>query len=150
MAQYGAANLQYGQPFQNLAQLLQPSVALAGLGSNSTGQGTSTQTSTPSLMSSIGQGIGGAGTLLNMAPQIAALFSDERLKTDIAPVGKLNDGQNVYRYRYKGDPVPRIGLIAQEVERVRPEAVHTHPSGYKMVDYRLATRGARVGALEAA
>lgn len=139
-AQYAVANQQYSQPFQNLAQLLQPSVAIAGLGGQTSGSGTSTQTNHPSMMSTIGQGIGAAGSIFGM-------FSDERLKEDIAPVGKLNDGQNVYSYRYKGDPVPRIGLMAQEVERVHPEAVSEHPSGYKMVDYRLATRGARVGAL---
>lgn len=154
MAQMAAANAQYAQPYQNLAQLLQPSIALAGLGSNSTGTGESVQTAKPSLLSTIGQGISGAGVLAgmpwgSMAASLGPLlaFSDARLKEDIAPVGKLNDGQNVYSYRYKGDPVPRIGLLAQEVERVHPEAVAEHPSGFKMVDYSLATRRARVGAL---
>lgn len=142
-AQYAVANQQYSQPYQNLAQLLQPSVALAGLGSNSTGTGQSTQTSSPSWMSNIGQGVGIAGSLMGM-------FSDERLKTDIAKVGKLDDGQNIYSYRYRGDAVPRIGLLAQEVEQVRPEAVVEHPSGFKMVRYDIATRGARVGALREA
>jgi hypothetical protein len=154
MAQYGAANQAYAQPFQNLAQLLQPSVALAGLGSQSSGTGTSTQTSTPSLMQSLmdgtklaGSWLSGAGSAATAAPAIMAMFSDERLKEDIAPVGKLNDGQNVYSYRYKGDPVPRIGLMAQEVAQTRPEAVARHPSGYLMVDYGKAVRGARVGHL---
>ena len=141
-AQYAVANQQYSQPFQNLAQLLQPSVALGSLGSNSTGQGTSTQTNNPSWMNDIGQAVGIAGSLFAM--------SDERLKTDIAKVGKLNDGQNVYSYRYKGDATPRIGLMAQEVERVHPEAVMEHPSGFKMVNYGAATRRARVGALREA
>lgn len=147
MAQYGAANLQYSQPFQNLAQLLQPSLALAGLGSNSTGTSNTVQTSSPSLISGLGSLLGAGGTALQMAPTGTALFSDARLKEDAEPVGKLNDGQTVWSYRYKGDPTPRIGLIAQEVERVRPEAVHRHPSGFKMVDYGAATRGSRVGAL---
>lgn len=142
-AQYAVANQQYAQPFQNLAQLLQPSIALAGLGSNSSGTGQSTQTNHPSMMSNIGQAIGMAGS-------VAGMFSDERLKEDAAPVGKLNDGQTVWKYRYKGDPVERIGLMAQEVERVRPEAVTVHPSGFRMVNYDLATRGARVGALKEA
>jgi len=153
-AAVGAANAQYSQPFQNLAQLLQPSVALAGLGSSSTGTGDSVQTSKPSLMSTIGQGIGAAGTVSGMPwgsiLSSLAAFSDERLKEDAAPVGKLNDGQTVWKYRYKGDPVPRIGLMAGEVERFRPEAVGVHPSGFKIVNYDLATRGARVGALQRA
>jgi hypothetical protein len=28
-----------------------------------------------------------------------------------------------------------IGVMAQEVEQVMPEAIHIHPSGYMMVDY---------------
>lgn len=154
MAQLGAANAQYSQPYSNLAQLLQPTTALAGLGSNTSGTGTSVQTSSPSLLSNIGTGVSAAGTAAglpwgSMLTRLA-MFSDERLKDDIAPVGKLNDGQKVYSYRYKGDRTPRIGLLAQEVEKKHPEAVVTHPSGYKMVRYDLATRGARVGALKMA
>lgn len=152
-AQLGAANAQYAQPFQNLAQLLQPSTALAGLGSSSSGTGTSVQTNTPSIMQDIGMGASAAGTVAGLPwgsiGSALAMFSDERLKTDISKVGKLNDGQNVYSYRYKGDATPRIGLLAQEVERRAPEAVRMHPSGYKMVRYDLATKNSRVGALAA-
>jgi hypothetical protein len=73
------------------------------------------------------------------------IFSDRRLKQEITPVGALNDGQTVYSYRYKGDPRTQIGLLAQEVERTHPEAVARHPSGFRMVDYRRATRSARPG-----
>lgn len=72
------------------------------------------------------------------AVSAAAMFSDERLKEDISPVGKLFDGQNVYSYRYKGDDTPRIGLMAQEVERRTPEAV-TEIGGFKAVNYGMAT-----------
>ena len=65
-------------------------------------------------------------------------FLDVRLKEDIAPVGELYDGQPVFSYKYKGDPTPRIGLVAQEVEKVRPDAV-TEIGGYKAVDYGRAT-----------
>lgn len=73
-----------------------------------------------------------------LAASAAPMFSDERLKEDIEPVGELYDGSNVYRYRYKGDATPRIGLMAQEVEKVRPDAV-TEIAGYKAVDYGRAT-----------
>jgi len=62
-------------------------------------------------------------------------FSDERLKENVEKVGKTGDGQNIYSYNYKGDPTPQMGLIAQEVKEKHPEAVHTHRSGFMMVDY---------------
>lgn len=67
-----------------------------------------------------------------------SVFSDERLKEFIEPVGELYDGTNVYRYNYIGDPTPRIGLMAQEVEKVRPDAV-VEIGGFKAVDYGKAT-----------
>jgi hypothetical protein len=68
-----------------------------------------------------------------------SIFSDERLKESIEPVGELYDGTNVYRYRYKGDDTPRIGVLAQEVEKTRPDAVSEH-GGYLAVDYGRATQ----------
>jgi hypothetical protein len=109
-------------------------------GGTTSGSGTSTgysQYSPPSntFASLLGTGLGLAGL---------AAASDKRLKTDIKPVGRLNDGQTVYSYRFRGAPRTEIGLLAQEVEKRHPEAVATHPSGYKLVDYRRATRAARM------
>lgn len=64
----------------------------------------------------------------------AAILSDRRAKTDIEKVGKVR-GQNVYAYRYKAGGPMQLGLMADEVERKRPEAVVTTPSGLKAVDY---------------
>lgn len=67
------------------------------------------------------------------------IFSDERLKEDIEQVGELFDGQPVYRYSYAVDPDrTHIGLLAQQVEEVAPNAVSEH-YGFKAVDYRKAT-----------
>src|SRR5262249_3924371 len=52
------------------------------------------------------------------------------------------DGANIYRFRFKGDRRTHIGFLAQEVEQTHPEAVSTHPSGFKMVDYGKATEAA--------
>jgi hypothetical protein len=85
-------------------------------------------------------------SLLGGASLLTGLFgklSDVRAKENVKPVGKLDDGQKVYAYNYKGDPTPEIGLLAQEVEKVRPEAVATGPDGYKRVDYGAATRPAK-------
>lgn len=65
------------------------------------------------------------GGLFGLAGNVgsAALLSDVRAKTDIERVGTLDNGLPVYSYRYRdGGPV-QIGLIAQEVLEVRPEAV---------------------------
>lgn len=67
-----------------------------------------------------------------------SLFSDERLKEGVEEIGRLHDGQKIYRYHLKGDPTPRIGLLAQEVEKRHPEAVGER-GGYKTVDYGEAT-----------
>lgn len=87
-----------------------------------------------------GNAASGIGSAITSAlPSIMSMFSDERLKEDIEPVGELYDGTNVYRYRYIGDPVTRIGVMAQEVEKTRPDAV-TEIGGYKAVDYGKATQ----------
>jgi hypothetical protein len=93
-----------------------------------------------------GAGLGALGAGLGF-------LSDERAKDDIEKVGELFDGQNVYRYRYKGDDRHQIGLIAQEVEEARPSAVIHDFAGSKLkgVDYRKATNwAAELGALREA
>src|SRR6266700_687801 len=82
--------------------------------------------------SGLGAGLGGGlGLVLGI--------SDRRLKIDIEPVGKLNNGLPVYAFRYRGDPEMRIGLMADEVEKVHPRAV-TELAGFKLVDYERAVR----------
>ncbi len=65
--------------------------------------------------------------------------SDRRLKKDIVPVtGALAKAlalQGVY-FNFKKDPARRrIGFIAQDVEPIVPEVVHTDGNGYKSVEY---------------
>jgi hypothetical protein len=87
---------------------------------------------------SIGSALGGLGGLFS--------FSDRRLKKDISKVAKTEDGQQIYAYRYKSGGPIQLGLMAQEVEKKRPEAVATHSSGFKMVDYDRALSPIRMGA----
>ncbi len=69
-------------------------------------------------------------------------LSDRRAKKDIKKVGKLDDGTNVYSYKYKsafGGGLSQLGVMAGEVEKSHPEAVAERPDGYKAVNYsRLA------------
>jgi Chaperone of endosialidase len=79
-----------------------------------------------------------------LIPGIQGLISsDERIKEDIKEVGKLFDGQPVYRFRYKGMPRTHIGLMAQDVEQSSPDAV-TEVGGLKLVNYGMATDRAAV------
>lgn len=67
-------------------------------------------------------------------------YSDRRLKTDIKIVGKLENGLNVYSYRYTAGGPYEIGLMADEVRAVNPDAV-TNINGFDAVDYRAAVGG---------
>lgn len=60
-------------------------------------------------------------------------FSDIALKENIRPVGREN-GFPIYEFNYIGQPQKYIGVMAQEVERIAPEAVGER-EGYKTVDY---------------
>ena len=86
----------------------------------------------------LGQAADTAGSLIKLGTTIAGMFSDKRLKENMKPVGKTFDGQTVYSYNYKGDHTPRMGLIAQEVEKKHKKAVGEH-GGFKTVDYAAAT-----------
>lgn len=75
------------------------------------------------------------GGLFGLAGAGISMFSDRRLKRDIRRVGTLDNGLPVYAYRYvTGGPI-MLGLMADEVAEVTPEAVSIHESGYAMVDY---------------
>ncbi|MBP5398895.1 MAG: tail fiber domain-containing protein [Alphaproteobacteria bacterium] len=67
-----------------------------------------------------------------------AMFSDERLKENIRPVGKLDNGLTVYCFNFVGSKISQLGLLAQEVAEVKPEAVFRDENGYLMVCYDLA------------
>lgn len=61
--------------------------------------------------------------------------SDIRLKTDISKVGQTDSGIPVYLYRYKDSPTFEMGVMAQDVEHIIPEAVRIRRDGMKMVHY---------------
>lgn len=85
------------------------------------------------------------GGLFDLASAATTKYSDVRLKKDIEPAGQV-DGHNIYQYRYKDEDesTPKhTGVMAQEVERTRPDAVIDTPRG-KAVNYgKLFGLGAR-------
>src|SRR5262249_14102422 len=107
--------------------------------------GTSTsQTQVPMWQQILGGALAAAGTAGKF------MASDARVKANKERVGALNDGTPVYSFNYLGDPATRIGVMAQDVEKRRPDAVR-EINGIKAVDYDKATELAGIlGHLKAA
>ena len=105
------------------------------------------QMNNASANSAMSGAFGLGGSLLGAAGQaggMGALFSmsDKRLKTNIKKIMDIKvNGKTLgwYRYNYLGSDVPYEGVLAQEVEKVKPEAVKRHKNGYLMVNYSTIT-----------
>ena len=79
----------------------------------------------------------GGGGFMNMIGQLgsaAIMASDVRVKENIEKDGSTLKGYPVYRYNYVGDPTPRRGVMAQDVEKHNPAAVGEF-GGVKHVNY---------------
>jgi hypothetical protein len=63
--------------------------------------------------------------------------SDIRLKRNIVLIGRRGDGLGVYRYRYLWSDTVYVGVMAQEVAMLYPDAVICAPDGYLRVNYAL-------------
>lgn len=74
------------------------------------------------------------GGLFGLAGAGLSAFSDRRLKRDIDRVGSLANGISIYTFRYVWSKVKELGVMAQEVLAVRPQAV-SEVGGFLMVDY---------------
>lgn len=61
--------------------------------------------------------------------------SDIRLKHDIALLGRLDNGLGFYRFVYNGGDKAYVGVMAQEVQVVEPDAVVRGRDGYFRVFY---------------
>lgn len=90
-------------------------------------------------MNSWAQGQAATGSLLSGLGGLFAL-SDERAKTDKKKIGETKDGLGLYSYRYKGSPRTEVGLMAQEVKKVKPRAVRKGQDGLMRVNYEEALK----------
>jgi hypothetical protein len=108
--------------------------SLGGTGSNAVAQPTPNpflQVAT-SLAGPIGQAMLGA--------------SDIRLKTDIQQIGNLTPDIPIYKFSYVWGGPEYTGVMAQDVIKTRPDAVHMMDTGYYAVDYNaIGTTMQRVG-----
>lgn len=72
------------------------------------------------------QGLSGIGGMFMM--------SDRRTKTEIRRIARHWRGFGIYRYRFIGESRPRVGVMADEVQRILPHAVMRW-HGVLMVNY---------------
>ncbi len=106
---------------------------LAGLGSSTQLQQTSqgfTSSVLPGGPSPFSQAVGLVGAA-------APFFSDKRMKTKIKFVRQSDNGIRWYTWEWTDKDIkqPSYGVIAQEVQKIKPEAVITGPDGFLMVNY---------------
>ena len=121
--EYQQARDTYLDPFRELGYANQ---FLAGLPISASATGISP--ATEAIISALG-----LNTLLN--PTTKA--SDRRLKTNINLIGMFDDGLKVYSYRYKSGGPVQIGVMADEVAVLRPQAYIKGGAGggFDAVDY---------------
>jgi hypothetical protein len=116
-----------------MASLMSPTGTFSGLsglfGGSAAAGGAAADTA--GLIGSAADTVGSGGSLL----AAMGLLSDIRAKENIQKVGVTDGGHNVYTYNYKGNPTRHMGVIAQEMLKKNPEAVHMLDNGLYVVDY---------------
>lgn len=109
-----------GQQIQGLGNVLNSQTSAYNAALNNQGS---------DFMGSIGGILGGGATMYTA-------LSDRRLKENIVEVAQDSRGFGIYEFNYIADPAHRFrGVMADEVEKVDPEAVVMAPNGYAMVGY---------------
>ncbi len=113
---------------------LQQLTGLSGLGLQAgglvTNAGSRSTQPTPGLFGTLASGVGGIASLYK-----AGAFSDRRLKHAIEKVGEFADGLGIYIFSYLGRNERHHGVMADEVERLRPWALGPRIAGYATVNY---------------
>lgn len=142
---YQLARSAYTQPLDILnsirsgAQVQNPQFGPNGQGANILGatqaQGQYNQGLYGSQVAQTNAGNQQAGQLASLAAMYMMAGSDRRLKEDIKRVGELPSGIPIYTFRYKGEPQFHLGVMADEVKPIIPEAVGVRPDGYLAVHY---------------
>ena len=94
---------------------------------------------TAQFLANIAEGTGALSGSTTTQTSPTSFFSDRRLKHDIHRIGETDEGLPIYKFKYNGDDKTNIGFMADEVEKIHPEAVgESH--GFKTVDYDRAAR----------
>ena len=88
-----------------------------------------------------GSGVDIGGIVQGLAPVLAGIFSDRRLKKNIKRIGGFSCGIHWYEFEIDGER--RTGFMADEVKAVMPEAVKRGQDGYDRVDYGMVFNAVR-------
>lgn len=100
-------------------------------------------TETGQNKSLLGGILGGSGGSSNGQGGYSWSLSDIDAKTGLIPLG-IVDGVHVFAWRYKETGELAMGVIAQEVQHVVPEAVSRGVDGFLRVNYDLLFRSLRM------
>jgi hypothetical protein len=168
--QIDAANQAPWTVARNLAEITGGVGQLGGTSNTqgvSYGQGTTTKKEDPGvfgdILAAVGAGANVAAGMGGISPASFASFgqkasdffnpptfsggygspfgSDIRIKDNIKELATLPNGLKLYSFTYKSGGPPQIGFMAQEVEKLYPEAVTEDVDGVKYVYYdRVASR----------
>lgn len=130
------ARYDYGQtqPWEALARYMQ------GVSGNYGGTTTGVTTQYLPQQSTLGNVLGGLMSGVGILGGTGAFgatgwLSDERTKKDIKRVGETDDGLPIYTYRYKFGGPPMMGVMAQDVAEVKPEALGPMAGPFLTVNY---------------
>jgi hypothetical protein len=161
-----AANQDPWTKAQNLAQITGSIGAMGGTQNTqgiSYGQGTTTKKEDPGIYGDILAGVGAGANLMKgigslgsfgFGQDISDLISpptfqgaygspfgsDIRIKDNVKELATLNNGLKLYSFTYKSGGPPQIGFMAQEVEKLYPEAVTEDGDGIKYVYYDIVAK----------
>ena len=140
--------LQRRLPMEELATLTgSPSIGSAGMGTATTGLNVPGVSVAPPPIFAATQAQGandanryataqqGYGAKMNAVGNIATMLSDKTLKENIVKVGQSPSGFNIYEWNYLWSPERFRGVIAQEVQKIKPKAVLSNIFGHLLVDY---------------
>lgn len=129
-------------PYQTSANILGYGTGLAGLLNSNIGYGMqagqATQAGNIANAQNAMQSEANSKGLLGGLAQAGATYaaSDRRLKTNIKEIGQYKNGLTKYSWTYLWGQDSE-GVMADEAEKVIPDAVITMPNGYKAVNYAL-------------
>lgn len=72
--------------------------------------------------------------MMGLLGGILGMFSDDKIKENVVFVGRRGDGIGIYQWNYLGGEQRFEGVLASEIEVLRPEAIVVL-GNYRAVDY---------------